>query len=93
MAALYELFRQCALAVLDSGGETDSAKDVFERYADFDIRIGRQAWGIKLELRNAPATAFVDGEMIHGIQEHLFAVLRDIVYIGERDHRQRQRST
>ena len=49
-------------------------------YKDFDIRIVRQAWGIKLEIKNAPATAFVDGEMIKGIKEHLFAVLRDIVY-------------
>jgi pyrimidine/purine-5'-nucleotide nucleosidase len=79
---LGELFRKCALAVLNSGSEIDSAKDVFERYRDFDIRIERQAWGIKLMLRNAPATAFVDGEMIHGIKEHLFAVLRDVVYIA-----------
>ncbi|HKE46020.1 MAG TPA: nucleotide 5'-monophosphate nucleosidase PpnN [Steroidobacteraceae bacterium] len=77
---LGELFRKCALAVLNSGSEIDSAKDVFERYRDFDIRIEHQAWGIKLVLRNAPASAFVDGEMIHGIKEHLFAVLRDVVY-------------
>ena len=78
----YELFRKCALAVLNSGSEIDSAKDVFERYRDFDIRIEHQTWGIKLVLRNAPATAFVDGEMIQGIKEHLFAVLRDVIYIG-----------
>jgi hypothetical protein len=36
---------------------------------------------VKLQLRNAPATAFVDGRMIRGIQEHLFAVLRDILYL------------
>ena len=41
----------------------------------------RQAWGVKLELHNAPAGAFVDGRMIRGIQEHLFAVLRDILYV------------
>ena len=78
----YELFRKCALAVLNSGSEIDSAKDVSERYRDFDIRIEHQTWGIKLVLRNAPATAFVDGEMIQGIKEHLFAVLRDVIYIG-----------
>jgi len=77
---MFDLFRRCALAVLNSGSETDNAKAVFERYRDFDIRIIRQAWGIKLEIRNAPAAAFVDGEMIRGIQEHLFSVLRDIVY-------------
>jgi len=77
---LYELFRKCALAVLNSGSETDNAKVIFERYRDFEIRIIRQAWGIKLEIRNAPASAFVDGDMIRGIKEHLFSVLRDIVY-------------
>ena len=40
----------------------------------------RRERGIKLELRNAPASAFVDGVMIKGIREHLFAVLRDLVY-------------
>jgi hypothetical protein len=78
---LYGLYRRCSLAVLNSGGETDDARAIFERYSDFDIRIARQAWGVKLELRNAPAPAFVDGRMIRGIQEHLFAVLRDILYI------------
>ena len=67
--------------MLNSGGETDDARAIFERYADFDIDIVRQAWGVKLELHNAPAAAFVDGRMIRGIQEHLFAVLRDILYI------------
>jgi hypothetical protein len=78
---LYELYRRCSLAVLNSGGETDDARAIFERYSDFDIRIERKAWGIKLDLRNAPGSAFVDGRMIRGIQEHLFAVLRDILYI------------
>ena len=78
---LYPLYRRCSLAVLNSGGETDDARAIFERYADFDISIVRQAWGVKLQLRNAPASAFVDGRMIRGIQEHLFAVLRDILYL------------
>lgn len=78
---LYDLYRRCSLAVLNSGGETDDARAIFERYADFDIRIERKAWGIKLDLRNAPGSAFVDGRMIRGIQEHLFAVLRDMLYI------------
>jgi hypothetical protein len=40
--------------------------------------------GIKLEVKGAPASAFVDGLMIKGINEHLFAVLRDVVYVGEK---------
>ena len=77
---LYPLFRQCALAVLNSGAETDNAKEIFDRYRDFEVRIKRQPWGIHLEMHHAPGTAFVDGQMIRGIKEHLFAVLRDIVF-------------
>jgi predicted Rossmann-fold nucleotide-binding protein len=79
---LYPLFRKCALAVLNRGADTDNAKEIFDRYKNFDIKVVRHAWGIRLEIRNAPAPAFVDGEMIRGIKEHLFAVLRDVVYIS-----------
>jgi hypothetical protein len=79
---LYPLFRRCALAVLNSGAPTDNSKEVFERYRDFEIRIVRHPWGVKLEMQNAPAAAFVDGQMIRGIKEHLFAVLRDVVFIS-----------
>jgi len=79
----YQLFRRCALAVLNSGNNTDDARALFERYRDFNIRISRQAWGVKLDIRNAPASAFVDGKMIRGVKEHLFAVLRDIIYIHD----------
>ncbi|MDE2304847.1 MAG: LOG family protein [Gammaproteobacteria bacterium] len=79
---LYPLFRKCALAVLNSGSKIDDARIIFEKYRDFDLKILRKAWGIKLEIRNAPATAFVDGVMIRGLKEHLFAVLRDVVFIS-----------
>jgi pyrimidine/purine-5'-nucleotide nucleosidase len=79
---LYPLFRRCALAVLNSGAPTDNAKEIFDRYRDFEIQIVRNPWGVKLEMQNAPAAAFVDGQMIRGIKEHLFAVLRDVVFIS-----------
>jgi predicted Rossmann-fold nucleotide-binding protein len=79
---LYPLFRKCALAVLNSGSDIDDSRRIFEKFKDFDLRIVRQAWGIKLEIKNAPAAAFVDGEMIRGLKEHLFAVLRDVVFIS-----------
>ena len=77
---LYPLFRNCALAVLNAGSESDNAHDVLERYAGFTVQIVRHTRGIKLQVENAPASAFVDGEMIRGIKEHLFAVLRDVIY-------------
>ncbi len=79
---LYPLFRKCALAVLNSGSDIDDTRVIFEKYRDFDLRIVRQAWGIKLEIKNAPAAAFVDGVMIRGLKDHLFAVLRDVVFIS-----------
>jgi hypothetical protein len=79
---IHPLFRKCALAVLNSGSDSDNAKELFERYSEFDVQLVRHPWGVRLEIRNAPAGAFVDGQMIRGIKEHLFAVLRDVVYIA-----------
>ncbi len=79
---LLELFRRCALAVLNTGNETDDAAAIFEDYADFSIEVAKRTRGLKLIIRNAPASAFVDGRIVEGIRQHLFAVLRDIVYIG-----------
>jgi predicted Rossmann-fold nucleotide-binding protein len=80
--SLHSLLRQCALAVLNWGSETDSAVEMLEKHVDFDLRIVQQDHGVTLALSNAPASAFVDGEMIRGIRELLFAVLRDIVFIN-----------
>ncbi|WLQ12556.1 nucleotide 5'-monophosphate nucleosidase PpnN [Hahella aquimaris] len=77
---VYRLFRQCALAVLNCGNESDDPNTILAEFADFDIQLIQQARGIKLEVINAPHNAFVDGKMIKGIQEHLYAVLRDIIY-------------
>jgi len=79
---LHALLCRCALAVLTSGSENDDALGIFARYPDFDIQVLQQDRGIKLELRNAPASAFVDGKIIRGINELLFAVVRDIVYVA-----------
>ena len=80
---LYPLFRNSSLAVLNYGGHLDDGRELLERYQNFDIRVIQEERGIKLDLRNAPASAFVDGKMIKGINEHLFAVLRDIVYVDD----------
>jgi predicted Rossmann-fold nucleotide-binding protein len=79
---LYKIFRSCALAVLNCGSSIDDGKELLERYSSFDISIIQRERGIKLDMRGAPAIAFVDGQMIRGIHEHLFSVLRDIVYVN-----------
>ncbi len=78
----HELLRRCSLAVLNSGSTTDDTREVLEQYRNFDINIVQQDRGVKLALVDAPRSAFVDGEMIRGIRELLFAVLRDVVYIN-----------
>jgi len=80
---LYNIFRNCSLAVLNCGNKMDDGKQLLERYKSFDIQVVQQARGIKLEVKNAPANAFVDGKMIKGINEHLFAVLRDVIYVSD----------
>jgi predicted Rossmann-fold nucleotide-binding protein len=77
---LYTLFRNCSLAVLNCGNSTDDGKALLQRYESFEIKVVQSERGIKLELTGAPAEAFVDGEIIRGINEHLFAVLRDVIY-------------
>ncbi|WOX05269.1 nucleotide 5'-monophosphate nucleosidase PpnN [Microbulbifer pacificus] len=78
----YQVFRNCSLAVLNSGGYMDDGKELLETYADFDISVIPTERSVKLKVSNAPASAFVDGKMIRGIAEHLFAVLRDIIYVN-----------
>lgn len=82
-SGLYKTFRGCSLAVLNTGNDTDDGKELLERYHDFDISIIQQERGIKLALKNAPVNAFVDNRMIKGISEHLFTVLRDVIYTND----------
>jgi len=78
------VFRNCALAVLNSGSALDDSKELLARYPDFEIRVIQVQRGIKLALKSAPAIAFVDGKLITGINEHLFAVLRDVLYVHDK---------
>lgn len=79
---LYQLYRNCSLAVLSSGLKSDDSSALFEQHKDFQINVLQRERGLKLELVNPPEDAFVDGQIITGIQEHLFAVLRDILYLS-----------
>ncbi len=81
---LYTLYRNCSLAVLNAGSHTDDAEVIYQQYQDFHIQVLRRERGVKLDLTNPPEHAFVDGKIIRGIQEHLSAVLRDILFISNR---------
>lgn len=84
---VYELFRRCALAVLNCDDRSDSAEEVYRRFPDFNIEIQRRTRGLRLRVTNAPAGAFVDGVMLNGVRDHLFAVLRDIVFVSSEMYR------
>ena len=79
---MHDLLRRCALAVLTSGSASDDPRAAQELYPDFDIHVLQQDRGIRLDLVNAPAMAFVDGEIIRGVAELLFAVVRDLAYMA-----------
>jgi len=78
---LAQVFRNCSLAVLNCGSAIDDGIELLARYPDFSVEVIQRQRGIKLSLKNAPAIAFVDGELIAGINEHLFTVLRDVIYV------------
>lgn len=81
---LYDMFRNCCLAVLNSGVDEDDYELLFAPYKDFEVKLIRRERGVKIELVNPPEVAFVDGKLIRGVHEHLFAVLRDLLYMGNK---------
>ncbi|XPE54016.1 pyrimidine/purine nucleosidase domain-containing protein [Shigella flexneri] len=83
---LSELFRNCSLAVLNSGSKTDNSEELLSRFENLDINVLRRERGVKLELINPPEEAFVDGRIIRGLQANLFAVLRDILLVYGQIH-------
>ena len=79
---MHDLLRRCALAVLTSGSASDDPRAARELYPHFDIEVQQQDRGVRIDLRNAPAMAFVDGDIINGVAELLFAAVRDLAYIA-----------
>jgi len=81
---LYNLYRNCSLAVLNAGSHSDDAEVIYQQHKNFSIQVLRRERGVKINLENPPEHAFVDGKIIRGIREHLSAVLRDILFIKNR---------
>ena len=78
---IYTLFRNCCLAVLTAGAHlSDDPTELLETYKDFEVTLSNDDRGVLIELKHAPAEAFVDGEIITGMLENLSAVIRDIIY-------------
>ena len=74
------LLNRCTLAVLNSGNQGDDAEALLKEYRDFSIEVQQVNRGLRLQLTNAPGSAFVDGRIIEGIRELISAVIRDLVY-------------
>ena len=81
---LFAMFRNCCLAVLSSGVDEDNFEALFAPYENFEIKLIRRERGVKIELVNPPEVAFVDEQLVRGVHEHLFAVLRDLLYMGNK---------
>ncbi|MEK9713214.1 MAG: nucleotide 5'-monophosphate nucleosidase PpnN [Thalassolituus sp.] len=79
----HELLRRCAFAVLSAGSQEDDYNQLEGAYRDFHITVEQEERGIVLQLSGAPEGAFVDNEIIRGVREQLFSVLRDILYAQE----------
>ena len=92
-AGINSMLERCVLAVLNSGAETDDVKSMLEKHAGFSVQVIKTAGGIELLLKNAPLKAFVVYEqhvenrttnvpkMIEGLRQHVFAVIRDLLFI------------
>ncbi|WP_419811612.1 nucleotide 5'-monophosphate nucleosidase PpnN [Bacterioplanoides sp.] len=76
----HELLRRCCYAVLSAGSQNDDYLDLENEFRDFDIEVTQEERGIVLKLTSPPDSAFVDDEIIRGVREQLFAVLRDVLY-------------
>ncbi len=73
------LFHRCALAVLNIDADISDTAELLDSYPGFRIAIESHVSGIELVIDSAPMDAFVDeDEIIEGLREHLFAVLRDL---------------
>ncbi|MEC8443968.1 MAG: nucleotide 5'-monophosphate nucleosidase PpnN [Pseudomonadota bacterium] len=79
----HELLRRCSFAVLSAGSMEDDYVRLEEGYRNFNITVEQEERGIVLKLSGAPEGAFVDNEIIRGVREQLFSVLRDILYAEE----------
>lgn len=77
---LHDLLRICSLAVLACGTSADDARALFQRHENFDIQVLNGEGGLQLQLHNPPPEAFVDGCLMRGIREHLFALVRDLIF-------------
>ncbi|MFT5924932.1 MAG: putative Rossmann-fold nucleotide-binding protein [Paraglaciecola sp.] len=91
--SLYKLFRNCCLAVLYSGAEIDNSDNIFSPHHNFAVNLLSRERGVKVELVNPPPHAFVDGELIKGVHEHIFSVLRDLLHMGAKYSAQALRVT
>jgi len=77
---LNDTLLRCALAVLNTGSEADNELALLEKHPNFSITVAVKGRGVQLVLNHPPQHAFVDNEIMTALKEHLFAVIRDLIY-------------
>ncbi len=77
---LHDTLRLCSLAVLNWGQDSDNTIEILDKHKNYHINLVQTQRGIALELFNPPKNAFVDGEIINGVRELLFSIVRDVIF-------------
>src|SRR4029078_5806644 len=70
---LYELCRECSLAVLNAGATDDDVRKILSRHEAFQIAVVQHEGGVGLGPRDAPDIAFSGKQMMRGTPEHRLA--------------------
>ena len=78
------MLRNFCLAVVNSGVDEENFEALFAPYENYEIKLLRRGRVLNIDLVNTPEVAFVDEQLVRGVHEHLFAVLRDLLYMGNK---------
>ncbi|PVF13218.1 hypothetical protein DBO95_09685 [Yersinia pestis] len=76
---LYRLFRNCSLAVLNSGSLTDNSKELLSRNETFDINVLRRERGVKLELVNPPDMRLLTAKLFAHYKQPVRGITRYLI--------------
>lgn len=77
---IQDRLRDCLLGILGAEDSMNQSRDLKSQYPNFTAKLTREKQSIKLELKDAPANAFVDGEIIGMRKRHVAAAIRDLAW-------------
>ncbi len=75
-----ERLDDCLLGILGAEDAMNQAHDLKSQYPDFKTDVVKEKQSIRLDVHNAPANAFLEGEIIPLRKKHAAAAVRDLAY-------------